>query len=292
VAVILAVTTAESGGDGWESSPPRTPQQRPANGFEDRGPGVRHRPSVFAVVLTWGQIPGPSATVRVHPRTWLSCWLSQTAAVPHCFCSLLSMSDSTPALEALLAELTRNGSPLATYLQPGLSEAEIRSRMAAVEARPHADVIALYRWHNGFDRFRVPTSTNGMLSLVPYPPEFNPLDEPLEVFAQLRHFAETEAAIPHRHQGSWKSLDPDHIWSRAWFPIFQGGGSEVIFITSEQSDAGSVWLHPVQDAPRRLFDTLADAMDAVRMALVDGRLALDSKGIFTFESNQRARLLV
>lgn len=29
------------GGDGWESNPPRTPQQRPANGFEDRG---RHQP--------------------------------------------------------------------------------------------------------------------------------------------------------------------------------------------------------------------------------------------------------
>jgi hypothetical protein len=28
---------AKSGGDGWESNPPRTPQQRPANGFEDRG---------------------------------------------------------------------------------------------------------------------------------------------------------------------------------------------------------------------------------------------------------------
>src|SRR6266478_2760218 len=29
------------GGDGWESNPPRTPPQRPANGFEDRG---RHQP--------------------------------------------------------------------------------------------------------------------------------------------------------------------------------------------------------------------------------------------------------
>ena len=29
VAVILAVTTSEIGGDGWESNPPRTPQQRP-----------------------------------------------------------------------------------------------------------------------------------------------------------------------------------------------------------------------------------------------------------------------
>ena len=37
MAVILAVTTAKTGGDGWESNPPRTPQQRPADGFEDRG---------------------------------------------------------------------------------------------------------------------------------------------------------------------------------------------------------------------------------------------------------------
>jgi hypothetical protein len=29
--------TAEIGGDGWESNPPGTPQQRPADGFEDRG---------------------------------------------------------------------------------------------------------------------------------------------------------------------------------------------------------------------------------------------------------------
>src|SRR5712691_6646496 len=37
VAVILAVKRTKFGGDGWESNPPRTPQQRPADGFEDRG---------------------------------------------------------------------------------------------------------------------------------------------------------------------------------------------------------------------------------------------------------------
>src|SRR5882672_10275501 len=41
VAVILAVIATRNGGDGWESNPPRTPQQRPATGFEDRG---RHQP--------------------------------------------------------------------------------------------------------------------------------------------------------------------------------------------------------------------------------------------------------
>src|SRR6266849_2401257 len=41
---MLAVITAKTGGDGWESNPPRTPQQRPANGFEDRGLRVRKGP--------------------------------------------------------------------------------------------------------------------------------------------------------------------------------------------------------------------------------------------------------
>src|SRR5712692_3824287 len=45
LAVILAVIAPGSGGDGWESNPPRTPQQRPANGFEDRGSVVRRRPN-------------------------------------------------------------------------------------------------------------------------------------------------------------------------------------------------------------------------------------------------------
>src|ERR1700704_25763 len=40
-ALAAAVNAAEVGGDGWESNPPRTPQQRPSNGFEDRG---RHQP--------------------------------------------------------------------------------------------------------------------------------------------------------------------------------------------------------------------------------------------------------
>src|SRR2546427_6147259 len=50
VAVILAVIAANFGGDGWESNPPRTPQQRPANGFEDRGASVPNRPPTNAAV--------------------------------------------------------------------------------------------------------------------------------------------------------------------------------------------------------------------------------------------------
>jgi cell wall assembly regulator SMI1 len=153
-------------------------------------------------------------------------------------------------------------------------------------AEPHPDVIKLYAWRNGFDRFRVPVSSNGLVSLVPSHQEFNPLDEVSEVYVRRRQAAESEGAIPGRHfDGVWRTIDPEDIWSRRWFPIFQGAGGEVIFIDNRDPSAGSVWLHPVQDSPRRLYDSLAEAMESVREALVDGRLQLDSQGVFTFETN-------
>ena len=195
------------------------------------------------------------------------------------------VTDLTQALEALLMELTRRGSPLANFLEPGMPTAQVEARLVELGADPHPDVIKLYGWHNGFNRFRVPTSDNGIVSLVPSHCEFNPLEEVAELFVSWRQRAESEGATPVRHiVGGWMTTDPEDVWSRSWFPIFQGGGSEVIFIENRDPDAGSVWLHPIQDAPRRLYDSLAGAIESVRQALVDGRLQLDNHGVFTSES--------
>jgi hypothetical protein len=193
------------------------------------------------------------------------------------------------ALDALLDELTRRGSPLATYLRPGLPRDEIAARMSAVGAVPHPDVISLFAWHDGFDRFQVPVSSEGLVSLVPSHMEFNPLNELLDTFSSWRKFALSEGQVKYRGPlGSWIYLDPDELWPPTWFPIFEGGGSEVIFISNEAGDPGSVWRHPVQDQPLRLYDSLATAADDVRGALVEGRLLLDSLGVFTLESRTRS----
>jgi cell wall assembly regulator SMI1 len=203
------------------------------------------------------------------------------------------VTDPVRALDALLAELTSRGSPLAKYLEPGLAADHVDARLRELGSRPHSDVIDLYGWHNGFDRFRVPTSSNGLVSLVPSHQEFNPLEEAAKLYVQWREIAERLAATPIRDiDGAWRTIDPEETWSRSWFPIFQGGGSEAIFINNGDHDAGSVWLHPVQDAPRRLFDTLADAIDGVRQALVDGRLRLDGHGVFTLESSIESGLML
>ena len=58
------------------------------------------------------------------------------------------MTDVSRRLDALVAELTRRGSPIATFLEPGLPKKEIRSRLAAAGAHAHPDVVSLYGWHN------------------------------------------------------------------------------------------------------------------------------------------------
>jgi cell wall assembly regulator SMI1 len=195
------------------------------------------------------------------------------------------MSDPVPALNGLLEEMTRRGSPLGSHLEPGMPAGQVPERIRDAGGEPHPDVVALYAWHNGFDRFRVPTSPNGMVSLVPSHQEFNALAEALDDFKQRRASAEKLSATPLRDTGGgWTSIDPEAAWSRAWFPVFQGPGGEAIFIDNCEADNGSVWLDPVQDAPRRLFDSLADAIEAVRHALVEGRLELDATGVFEFES--------
>src|SRR6266851_281336 len=191
------------------------------------------------------------------------------------------MSDPRPALDALLDELTRRGSPLSAHLRPGLPDQQVAARMSAAGARAHADVVSLYAWHDGFDRFSVPIGPDGMASLFPSHPEFNPLEEMLTVFAQWRDRADAEATVPVRQpDGSWDQPDPEKVWSRLWFPVFEGGGSEVIFISKDDADPGSVWRHPIQDAPRRLYNTLGEAADAIRQALIDGRLEIDTVGAF------------
>jgi hypothetical protein len=68
VTVILAVKNQKFGGDGWESNHPRTPQQRPANGFEDRGTAMYRRLETSAAVRSrafrFQDCPRLSAGVR------------------------------------------------------------------------------------------------------------------------------------------------------------------------------------------------------------------------------------
>ena len=111
------------------------------------------------------------------------------------------------------------------------------------------------------------------------------------MFARWRNHAAEDAAVPVRQRdGSWRAPDPEEVWSRQWFPVFEGGGSELIFISNEESDPGSVWRHPIQDDPRRLYNSLGEAADAIRQALVDGSLEIDGVGAYLVTSKRSTEL--
>jgi hypothetical protein len=76
LAVILAVTTAKFDGDGWESNPPRTPQQRPQTVLKTARLGsvtVRQSPLEFDLWL--------ADSVVDRPRPRLSIMLAVNLAV-------------------------------------------------------------------------------------------------------------------------------------------------------------------------------------------------------------------
>src|SRR6266849_6435268 len=62
---------SKSGGGGWESNAPQEPQQRPANGFEERGAGVHRFPTLAETAVK--RVTAPLAIkTRLHPRSRLN----------------------------------------------------------------------------------------------------------------------------------------------------------------------------------------------------------------------------
>src|SRR5487761_909818 len=86
----LAVICATNGGDGCESNPPRTPQQRPANGFEDPRGRVEFRTGSERPLTQWStnrlgvrrivfrghRYVTSDKQVRQGCREWTSCRVS------------------------------------------------------------------------------------------------------------------------------------------------------------------------------------------------------------------------
>ena len=61
------------------------------------------------------------------------------------------MSELVDALERLMVEHRRVGSPVPDYLLPGLDPAAIRARIAPHGLEPPDEAIELFAWHDGTD---------------------------------------------------------------------------------------------------------------------------------------------
>ena len=64
------------------------------------------------------------------------------------------MSELVDALERLMAEHRRVGSPFPDYLLPGLDPATIRAQIATIGLEAPDEAVELFAWHNGVDHDR------------------------------------------------------------------------------------------------------------------------------------------
>ena len=172
------------------------------------------------------------------------------------------------SLDALVGELADRGSPLRSYLQPGLSAAQIKREAEQRDASLHPDVATLFGWHDGFEAERWRADEVNIQLLPGF--EFRPLSDALDQFELSRSTAGDLSA-------KWGGLKQDEVWAATWFPVVSLDGRS-IFVSADPGDYGSVWYDPLQDEKHRIFDSLTDAVDSVRAKLRDGSLTVTDGG--------------
>ena len=161
-------------------------------------------------------------------------------------------------LEATLDELDafiRSEHPdLHQRFRPGLSEAEIER--LAEEIRPYhlpIDVVAVHRWHDGWDLLR----DDRRVDLLP-DADFNPLEESVRAYR------------------SWLDALGLDGWHPLWFPAFGTQTGELVVLELEPGQtAGQLYsFHPEEDL-RTSYDCVvalfASALDCWRTGLFPPR---------------------
>ena len=175
------------------------------------------------------------------------------------------------SLDALVGDLSDRGSPLRSYLQPGLSGHEIQREAEQRDAVLHPDVVTLFGWHDGFDVARWNDDEVNLALLPGF--EFRPLNDALDQFELSRSIGGDLSA-------KWGGLKQDQVWAATWCPIVSLDGRS-IYVSADTADYGSVWFDPLQDEKRRLFNTLSDALEDIRTKLHAGTLAVTDGGLIT-----------
>jgi hypothetical protein len=181
------------------------------------------------------------------------------------------VSDLTNALDALMAQHQRIGSPVPGYLRPGLPADSVRERISAsvgLDASP--DVIDVFAWHDGIDneawvRDGVGTGFARLFGDA----YFAPLDGAVR---EYRERIETDEVVA-RYSTPDSAVE---TWRRSWFPAFcQGWDTYAVECDQGRSDYGRVydpaWDPPTGDYPAPRFrDLLHLVGSTIRRFEADG----------------------
>lgn len=175
------------------------------------------------------------------------------------------MSQLTEALDALVAQHRRIGSPVPEYLRPGLPADDVRGQIvAAVGLDPPADAIDLFAWHDGIDndaweRDDVATGFARLFGDTHYAP----------LVDAVRHYRERIQTEEITAQFSMPG-QAVQTWKPSWFPVFsEGWETYAIECDPGSPDRGHVydpsWDPPASAGPGPRFrDMLHLVESAIR----------------------------
>jgi hypothetical protein len=171
------------------------------------------------------------------------------------------MSSLTAALEALLAEHDRIGSPVRHYLTKGRPEAEVRSRLQALGLDPADDLVAFYAWQDGIETDVWRRDSGAVGGLYLYPWYTSPGLAEAEERYRIKRLVSTEAYGKTLRR---REDVPDvGYWAKSWFPLFIGDLTYAA--DSRGGPVSSVWRqasHP--DGPTLpLYPAILDLIDDI-----------------------------
>jgi hypothetical protein len=188
------------------------------------------------------------------------------------------VSDLTDALDRLIDEHRRIGSPLDRFLRPGISPDDARASLAGLGLAPHEDLVELYAWHDGCDEDAYRDTGAG----VGFP----------RLFANVFFGPVARAVVLYRESLEIDRNvvatygDPDAAtWRRTWFPPFSGG-SPVYAVECDESaaTAGAVyevnWHPPLEDPIRPRFRDLTHLVESVERRFRAGGYWWDAEARF------------
>ena len=142
------------------------------------------------------------------------------------------------ALEQLVDEHDRAGSPLRSSLRPGLAGEEVSAAFAALRVEPNSSVVELYGWADGTDAgvWRSFSPSSDPSPVFGY--GFTPLDSTVATAALLLD-----------------ELGPHGLWKREWCPVFWSQTAGYVVDMADES----VWFITADDIVRaRMADNLEE----------------------------------
>src|SRR5262245_6372137 len=193
------------------------------------------------------------------------------------------VSDLVAALDRLLEEHRRIGSPLERFLFPGVDPEAARATLRGLGLDPPAELVELYAWRDGGDEDAYRDSGAG----VGYPRLFDnvffgPLSRAVDTY---REYLEID-----RNVVATVGDPAAATWPVIWFPPFSGGTPVFAVDCTGGATRGALyqvnWHPPIEEPVRRRFRDLAHLLESVVRRFQAGGYRWDASARFLVASRE------